>query len=75
MEDVAGEALGVNADERGGSGKVAHDEGEALFEAAVGKMAFKAVDAEMAEFAGEIRLSHSVEAKLWGTQTSSLTAL
>ena len=35
-------------------------------------MAFKAVDAEMAEFAGEIRLSDWVEAKLWSTQTTSL---
>jgi hypothetical protein len=63
MEDVAGEALGVDADERGRSirsgGEVAHDEGYGGFDGLVRRgagfgEAFEAEDAECAPAGGEV---------------------
>src|SRR5262245_23921169 len=58
-EDVAGEALRMDANQRRLSVNVAHDQGYGFFHTAVAiKKAFKSHNAELSPASGEIGLSH-----------------
>jgi hypothetical protein len=66
VENVAGEALGVNPHERRGIGcDVAHDEGDGFFYTRR-RAALEAKDSEGAVFGGEVGLGDLAELKIFG---------
>ena len=71
VENVAGQALGMDADERRGAIDVPHFKDDGFLYHAIG-VAFKAVDAEVSKAAGKIGFSYFSEFKCWGHGISSL---
>src|SRR5208283_2772382 len=83
VENVAGQALGMNANQRCAAGQVAHFQGDSYFVPGIrrtGVAAAKAVDAERAKFGGKVRFGHFFERRrgstvhdtYWGTLTASI---
>jgi len=66
VENVSGEALGVDAHERRGiGGDIAHDERHGFVDS-TGRLALEAIDPEGAVFGGEVGLGDLAELKVFG---------
>jgi hypothetical protein len=64
MENVAGQALGMDANQRRLAGQIAHFQGDGFLSPAIRRLAVaapKAVDAERAKFGGKVRFGHFFE--------------